>query len=416
MKYEFPDLRVALGRRRFLKTFAVVAAFALAGFGSDASVYAQSANKDHWVGTWATAPVSQAPSTANQINDQTLRQIVHISVGGDQVRVKLSNLFGTSPLVVGAAAIGIRDSGADIVPGSSRTLTFQGLPSATIQAGTVILSDPVSLSFPALSDLAIDLYLPGDTSSTTSPITTHTGARQTNYVSQTGNFAGVTGLPVASTRLSWLFLTAVDVRGGPTRIGGAVATLGDSITDGTASTNNTNRRWPDVLARRIATRSNIPMGVLNLGIAGNRVITAGTGPTAQVRLDHDVLAQTEVTHMIVLEGINDSSNTVFQADQIIFGLHQIVQRAHALGIWVIGCTLTPSGSTGIREQNRQAVNQWIRTSGVFDAVVDFDVVTRDPANPTFFLPAYNSGDNLHPSDAGYEAMGNAIDLNLIKVF
>ena len=416
MKFHFSDLKTVLSRRQFLKTGLAVAAIAVAGFSAGTSVYAQSANKEHWVGTWATAPVSQAPSAANQVNNQTLRQIVHISVGGDQVRVKLSNFFGTSPLVVGAAAIGVRDTGAAIVAGSSRTLTFQGITSVTIVPGAVVLSDPVNLSVPALTDLAIDAYLPGDTSATTSPITTHTGARQTNYVSPTGNFAGAAVLPVAATRLSWLFLTAVDVRGGPTRIGGAVATLGDSITDGTASTNDTNSRWPDVLARRIATRTNIPMGVMNLGIAGNRVISGGTGDSAQIRVDRDVLAQTEVTHMIVMEGINDSSNTVFQADQIIFGLYEIVQRAHARGIWVLGCTLTPAGSAGIREQNRQTVNQWIRTSGVFEAVIDFVVVTRDPANPSFFLPVYDSGDHLHPNNTGYQAMGNAVDLNLIKVF
>jgi lysophospholipase L1-like esterase len=417
MKFHFSDLKTVLSRRRFLKTgLAAVAAIALAGFGAGTSVYAQSANKEHWVGTWATAPVTQVPSATNEVNNQTLRQIVHISVGGDRVRVKFSNLFGTSPLVIGGAAIGVRDTGAAIVAGSSQTLTFLGSSSAIIQPGAVIFSDPASLSVPALTDLAIDLYLPNDTLASTSPITTHTAAFQTNYASSTGNFVGATVLPVASTRTSWLFLTGVDVSGGATRIGGAVVTLGDSITDGTRSTTDTNSRWPNFLAARLATRSNIPMGVLDVGIAGNRVISGGAGDSAQIRFDRDVLAQAEVTHLIVLEGINDSSNTVFQADQIIFGLYEIVQRAHARGIWVLGCTLTPAGSTGTREANRQAVNQWIRTSGVFDAVIDFDVVTRDPANPSFFLPAYDSGDHLHPNDTGYAAMGNAVDLNLIKVF
>ena len=416
MKYHFAALKTVLNRRQFLKTGFAVTAIALSVFTAGTGVRAQSANIAHWVGTWATAPVSQAPSAANQVNNQTLRQIVHISVGGDQVRVKLSNAFGTDSLVVSAAAIGARDTGAAIVAGSSRPLTFLGSPAVTVVPGAVVLSDPVNLSVSALSDLAIDLYIPGDTSATTSPVTTHTGAHQTNYASTTGNFVGTTVLPVASTRTSWLYLSGVEVGGGATRIGGAVATLGDSITDGTASTNNTNSRWPDVLARRIATRSSIPMGVLNLGIGGNRVISGGTGESAQKRLDRDVLAQTEVRYVILLEGINDSSNTVFQADQIIFGLYQIVQRAHAKGLWVLGCTLTPAGSTGIREQNRQTVNQWIRTSGIFDAVIDFDAVTRDPANPSFFLPAYDSGDHLHPNDTGYQAMGNAIDLNLIKVF
>jgi lysophospholipase L1-like esterase len=377
----------------------------------------------HWVGTWATAPMSQAPSPAVNINNQTLRQIVHLSVGGDQVRVRVSNAFGTAPLIVGAAHIARRDSNELIVPGSGRPLTFSADPDITIPAGAVAVSDPVRLEAPALSDLAIDLYLPGDTGATASPITRHAGALQTNYVSATGDFTGATAFPVASTRTSWFYLTAVEVTA---RDGvGAIVALGDSITDGTRSTPDTNQRWPDDLARRImAQPGHRDMGVLNLGIAGNRVLTDGAGPNAEARCDRDVLTQTSATHVIVLEAINDIGFENFfpdqavSADAIIAGHRQLIARAHARGLTIIGATLTPvEGSAYFApatEAKRQAVNAFIRTSGAYDAVIDFDLVTRDPGQPTRILPAFDSGDHLHPSDAGYQAMANAIDLRLFR--
>jgi len=202
----------------------------------------------------------------------------------------------------------------------------------------------------------------------------------------------------------------------------AIVTLGDSITDGTRSTLNTNNRWPNQLARRImAQRGNHNFGVLDVGISGNRILSGlSTNPVAAARLERDVLTQPGVKYVIVLEGINDSSTTVFQADNIIAGLNQIIERAHERGLVIYGATLTPAGQPGapappnIREQNRQAVNDWIRNSGKFDAVIDFDQVTLDPNNPTFFLPIYDSGDHLHPNDVGYQAMGDAIDLTLFK--
>ena len=377
----------------------------------------------HWVGTWATAPVSLAPSPAVNINNQTLRQIVHISVGGQQVRVRVSNAFGTAPLIVGAAHIARRDANAVIVPGSGRPLTFSGDPDITIPAGAIAVSDPVKLDASALSDLAIDLYLPGDTGATTSPLTVHTGALQTNYVSAAGDFAGVTAFPVAATRASWFFLTAVEVTARDDV--GAIVALGDSITDGTRSTPDTNRRWPDDLARRIiAQPGHRDAGVLNLGIAGNRVLTDGAGPNAQARADRDVLTQTSATHVIVLEAINDIGFENFfpdqavTADAIIAGHRQLIARARARGLKVIGATLTPiEGSAYFApatEAKRQAVNAFIRTSGAYDAVIDFDLVTRDPGQPTRFLPAFDSGDHLHPSDVGYQAMADAIDLRLFR--
>jgi lysophospholipase L1-like esterase len=387
---------------------------------------ADDGNRDrdqHWVGTWATAPVSQAPSAAVNISNQTLRQIVHISVGGNRARIKVSNAFGTAPLIVGAAHIARRDSNELIMPGSGGPLTFGGDPDITIPAGATVLSDPIALDARALGDLAIDLYLPGDTGASTSPLTRHTGALQTNYVSPPGDFTGVTAFPVASTRASWFFLTGVEVTARDDV--GAIVTLGDSITDGTRSTPDTNRRWPDDLARRImAQPGHREMGVLNVGIAGNRVLNDGAGPNAESRLERDVLTQTSATHVIVLEAINDigfeNFNPAFavSADDIIAGQRQLIARAHARGLKIVGATLTPvEGSAYFApatEAKRQAVNAFIR-SGAYDAVIDFDVVTRDPAQPTRFLPAFDSGDHLHPSDAGYQAMADAIDLRLFRV-
>jgi lysophospholipase L1-like esterase len=377
----------------------------------------------HWVATWGTAPVAQAPNATVNLSNQTLRQIVHISIGGERVRVKLSNELGTAPLIVGAASVAKRDTNELIVPGSGRPLTFGGNPDITIPAGAIAVSDPVRLDARSLTDLAIDIYLPGDTGATTSPLTRHTGALQTNYVSSPGDFTGAAAFPVASTRVSWYFLTGVEVTARDDV--GAIVALGDSITDGTRSTPDTNRRWPDDLARRImAQPGHRDMGVVNVGIAGNRVLNEGAGPNAQSRCDRDVLVQTSATHVIVLEAINDIGFQNFDptqavsADDIISGHRQLIARAHARGLRIIGATLTPiEGSAYFApdtEAKRQAVNTFIRTSGAYDAVIDFDRVTRDPVQPTRFLPAFDSGDHLHPNDAGYQAMADAIDLRLLR--
>jgi lysophospholipase L1-like esterase len=378
----------------------------------------------HWVGTWATAPLAQAPGPTVNVANQTLRQIVHISVGGDRVRVRVSNALGTVPLTIGAAHIAVRDANERIVTGSGAPLTFSGNPDITIPPGAIALSDAVRLDARPLSDLAIDLYLPGDTSATTSPLTVHSVALQTNYVSTAGNFTGAVAFPVASTRASWAFLTGVDVN--TRKEVGAIVMLGDSITDGLRSTTDGNRRWPDDLARRImAQPGHRDMGVLNVGISGNRVLNEGAGPNAQSRCERDVLTQTSATHVIVLEAINDIGFENFfpaqavTAEAIIAGHRQLIERAHARGLTVIGATLTPVEGSGYfapaTEAKRQAVNAFIRTSGAYDAVVDFDLVTRDPAQPTRFLPAFDSGDHLHPSDAGYQAMADAIDLRLFRM-
>jgi lysophospholipase L1-like esterase len=435
---------------------AVVAATAL--FAVDAALHAQRA--DHWVGTWATAVVVRpqgpapappavapegsacapaafgpapgrggpgpgggraggAPPTPVNFKNQTLRQIVHVSLGGDRLRVVLSNAFGTIPLEVGAAHVALRDKDAAIQTKSDRPLTFAGKPSTFIAAGAVAISDPVTLTVPAAADLAIDLYLPGDTAASTSPLTTHQGALQMNYISAEGNHAGEADFAGATTTQQWFFLARVEVAA-PEQAGAVVA-FGDSITDGTRSTANTNNRWPDEFARRLAAQK-IPMGVLNLGIAGNRVLCDGAGVSALARFDRDVLAQTGAKYVVVLESINDigvgRSNAVPSADDLIAGHRQLIERAHAHGLKIYGATLTPfEGAayfTGEGEAKRQAVNQFIRTGKAYDGVVDFDAAVRDPAEPSKIQQKFNPGDNLHMNDAGYQAMAAAIDLGLFK--
>jgi lysophospholipase L1-like esterase len=408
-------------------------------------------NGEHWVATWATAvvvrpqaplapptPVAGLPCQAAlfgpgpgrqgggppptppaplNFTNQTLREIVHVSIGGERVRVVLSNAFGTVPLVVGAAHVALRAKDAAIEPKSDRPLTFGGSPSATIAAGAVVVSDPVSLTVPAFADLAIDTYLPGDTAASPSPLTTHAGALQTNYVSTDGDHTGAADLPVMTTTQAWFFLARVEVEA-PERVGAIVA-FGDSITDGTRSTPNTNSRWPDQLAKRLAA-SNTKMAVVNEGIAGNRVLCDGAGVSALARFDRDVLVQTGATHVVVLESINDigigRNNPSPSAADLIVAYRQLIDRAHAHGLRIYGATLTPyegaAYATPEGEAKRQAVNDWIRTSKAYDGVIDFDAAVRDPASPAKILQQFNPGDNLHMNDAGYQAMADAINLAL----
>jgi lysophospholipase L1-like esterase len=400
---------------------------------------------DHWVGTWATAvvprpqgsPPPQGPAPLN-FNRQTLRQIVHTSIGGDRVRVVLSNAFGTAPLLVGAANVALRQKDAAIVPSSARALTFGGSAATTVAAGAIAVSDPVGVAVPAFADLAIDVFLPGDTASSSSPLTTHNGALQTSYISTAGNYSGVAELPVSMTMQSWFFLSRVEVAA-PEQIG-VVVTLGDSITDGSLSTVDTNNRWPDHLAKRLmaqATGARPPqapmMGVLNQGIAGNRVLTEGIGPSALARFDRDALVQSGVSHVVVLEGINDfglggpgglGGTPPPAAAEVIAGLRQLIERAHAHGVRVIGGTLLPFEGTNLtlfptyystdKDARRQAVNEWIRTGKAYDGIIDFDLALRDPAHPSQLLPQFKAMDNLHLTDAGYQAMANAVNLAVLR--
>ena len=380
----------------------------------------------------ATAPAPAGPAPAAPggggrgfappatVTNQTLRQIVRTSIGGSRVRVVLSNVFGTAPIEIGGANVALRDKDASIVAASSKKLTFGGAATASILAGATLVSDPVDLTLAPLSDLAIDLFVPGDLGVTPSPVTTHNGASQTNYVSEPGNHVGKATLAPALRPGAWFLIARVEVSA-PASTFGLVA-FGDSITDGARSTTDTNNRWPDVLARRLAARKGTPVAIMNAGISGNRVLGDGAGLSALARFDKDVLMQTGVTHVVVMDGINDiggaRSNPSPSAADLIAGHKQLIERAKARGLKIYGGTLTPfEGAayfTAEGEAKRTALNEWIRTSGAYDAVIDFDKATRDPAAPTKFLPAYDSGDHLHPNDAGYTAMGNLVDLALFK--
>jgi lysophospholipase L1-like esterase len=336
----------------------------------------------------------------------------------------LSNTFGTAPLTVGSGHVALREKQSAIMPASDRPLTFSGRPTVTIPAGALVYSDPVDLTIPALADVVVDVYLPGDTN-TSSPLTMHNAALQTNYVSDTGNGAGIAALPVVATTQSWFLLSRVEVAA-PEAIGAVVA-FGDSITDGARSTPDTNSRWPSRLAERLmADSGSAQMGVLNAGIGGNRLLSEGAfaaGVNALSRFERDVLDQPGVTHVIVLEGINDIGNArqnpTPTAQDLIAAHKQFIERAHTRGLKIFGATLTPfEGAayfTKEGEAKREALNEWIRTSRAYDGVIDFDAATHDPAQPTRYLAQYDSGDHLHPNDAGYQAMANAIDLAWFKV-
>ena len=385
---------------------AIAPATLLARDGSDAG---------HWVGTWNASP--QAAWHPVELNGQTIRQIVHVSIGGTQVRVRLSNAYGKDSLRIGAARVALRSTGASIAAGSDRALTFNGSESTTIPAGALAISDPVRLRVPDRGDLAVSIYLPGSALAATE----HSLGLQTTYVSPEGDFSGADSLPTASTTQSYYFLTGVDVDAPPKS--GAVVVLGDSITDGLHSTPDANKRWPDRLAERLRSRQGgSKVAVLNAGISGNRLLHDTVATNGSARLDRDVLVQSGARYLIVLQGINDIGFPgTTTADEIIAGHRQIIDRAHAMGLRVYGGTLTPFQAflpglyySAEGEAMRQAVNQWIRTSKAYDAVIDFDKAIRDPAHPATIRPAYDSGDNLHPNDAGYQAMADAIDLRLFR--
>jgi lysophospholipase L1-like esterase len=379
---------------------------------------------NHWVGTWAASP-APAEGVAG-FNNHTIRMMPRISLGGGRVRVRLSNAYGARPLVIGAARIALRDSsspgGPAIVAGSDRKLTFGGNDGGVIAAGALIVSDPVELEAPPLADLAVSLYLPGEVLANFQ--ITGRYARQTNYISPPGNFADATVMPVGNLTDQWFFVSGIDVVA-PREAGGVVA-LGDSLTDGNISTIDAFCRWPDQLARRLADRGGRPMGVMNQGLGGNRILHDIRGDSGQRRFDRDVLAQPGVTHVIVMLGTNDLRNRWAKpeeevtGEQMIAGLQQMALRAQSAGVKIIGATLTPFGNETFmanawnptREKHRVAVNDWIRNGGAFDGIADFDRAVRDPERPTQMLAIYDCGDGLHQSDLGYCKLGDAIDLAL----
>lgn len=377
-----------------------------------------SAAPDHWVGTWATSPYSGSNHLQLGTADTTLRQIVHVSLGGSSVRIVLSNEFGLEPLTIGAAHIALSEANGSIGL-AANPLTFGGRPSVIIPPGAMVVSDPASLKFPAFADLAVSLFIPAQP---IQQLSQHGFADQTSYIVP-GNVVSAKTLETPKEFYNWIFLKGVDVQAGDKAA--SIVTFGDSITDGAQSTRNANARWPDVLARRLqADKKTAERGILNQGIGGNRVLHDTTGPSALARFDRDVIAQAGVKYVVLLESINDIGHAtdphkpydVITADDLIFGLSQLATRAHTHDIKVIGATLTPFVGANYQspagETMRQAVNQWIRTTPLLDGVIDFDKVTTDPTHPGMLLPLADSGDHLHPADAGYKTMGDSIDLKL----
>jgi lysophospholipase L1-like esterase len=379
--------------------------------------------QQHWSTTWGASETVPAPETPG-FNNQTLRLIAHTTSAGDQVRIKITNVFGSVPLNIGGANVALPESGAATVAGSSRIVTFSGNPSITIPIGAYVLSDPTTLAFAAQTDLAVSLFISGDSGA----VTMHPLALQTSFVSTSGDFVSRDDAAPFQTLIhTWPFLAGIEVSSSaPSR---SVVIFGDSITDGYKSTSDANHRWPDYLsARLVAARRSL--GVVNEGIGGNRILHSAIperlvfGPNGLSRFDRDALTITGASHIVVMLGINDigqASPTVHpeeqvSAEEIIGGLKQFALRAHAHGIRIIGATLAPySGAAYFSaqgEEKRIRVNSWIRTSKDLDGVIDFDAAIRDPKVPPQLNAAYDSGDHLHPNDAGYMAMAATVNLAL----
>ena len=374
--------------------------------------------KECWICTWLSGQqlternnMPPAPGLTNN----TLRQVVHVTLGGSKLRVQFSNMYGNSPVTIQAAHLAVSIGGSAIDTATDKALTFNGSPSINIPAGLEIFSDALDFDVKPLSNLAVSVYF-GETSRN---ITGHPGSRTTSYI-QTGNTVTASEMASAARTEHWYNLSRIDLWLDDSYA--CVVTLGDSITDGRGSTTNQNNRWPDNLARRLlANPDTAKIGVLNQGVGGNNVVSGGLGVPATQRFDHDVLDPNGVKWVIILEGVNDigSSRNARVADNLIAAYEQFIEKAHAKNIKVYGVPILPIGRSfyysEIRETSRQTVNNWIRTSGKFDAVIDMDEAVRDPENPTQLLREYDSGDHLHLSPAGYQKMADCIDLNLFKI-
>jgi lysophospholipase L1-like esterase len=387
---------------------------------------AQNPSGKKWIGTWATAPQPSQPGRVQSFRNQTLRLIVHTSAGGTRVRIKISNTFGDQPLLIGSAHIARRTEAAEIDPRSDRLLKFRGKSSTTVAPGSTVMSDAVALEAPALSDLAISVFLP----ESTEVKTLHVLAKQTSYVSpETGDFTAKVDFPVAKKIGTWPFLTGVDVE--TSSRGAAIVAFGSSLTDGDGTDTDSNGRWPDVLAQELhkGAGGKAELGVLNEGII--------LGQAGLTRFERDVLAQSGVKYVVVGLGINDiafpgsltPAGDEIKAESIIGAYRQLIARAHQRGIRIVGTTNAPFENSFLdlgpstpritfytpeKESVRQQVNTWILRSGEFDGVVDLDSVLRDPDHPTQLLPSYDSGDHLHPNNAGCRAEGDAIRLALFE--
>jgi lysophospholipase L1-like esterase len=399
------------------------------GFAQVVEAQCAQGKSDGWVATWGASMMEADYGHGPDVTGQTLRMIIHSSAGGAMARIWLSNRYGSEPIRVGAAHLAVSayadplsaTDGSAIRPETDRVLSFAGNASVTIPAGATIVSDPVALRVPALTDLVVSLYLPDPTEATT----LHGGAQQISFAASGDATADASLAEHGWQERSWYFLNGVDVCSPGTA---AVVVLGDSIVDGNHSTQNANRRWPDDLAVRLqsneSTRKAGILGVVNSGISGNRVLLDGTGPNAMARLDDDVLERSGAKYLILFEGINDIEAVTRRHQpygdlekHLEVALTQIATRAHERGMIVLGATQMPDCrnlhcASAEGEATRQAFNQWIRTTPVFDGVIDFDRITRDPQQPTQILPKYDSGDGVHPNDRGYAAMADGIDLSL----
>ncbi len=351
------------------------------------------------------------------LTSNTLRQIVHVSIGGKRLRVRFSNAFGTKPVALSSAHIALSEGSSKIKPETDEALTFQGKASLIIPAGESVLSDNFNFNLAPLSDVAVTIHFGG----TSEAVTGHPGSRTTSYL-QRGDAVSVTDLPKAAKTEHWYILNGIDVSAA--KSSAAIVALGDSITDGRGSGTDKNDRWPDNLARRLqANKGTADIAVLNAGIGGNCVLRGGLGPTALSRFDRDVISQSDVRWLIVFEGVNDiggnhDSASASVAMNLIAAYERMIEKAHAHNIRIYGATITPFGGSFYdslaHETARETENRWIRTSGKFDAVIDFDAAIRDPKLPSKLLTAADSGDHLHPNEVGYKIMADAIDLTLFN--
>ncbi|MEU6879270.1 SGNH/GDSL hydrolase family protein [Streptomyces sp. NPDC046712] len=410
-----------------LTTVAVVSAAVLTALPSGAAVAAEQGHGGAWRGAWATsvqqpaAPFAPNWST-DGFSDHTVRQVVRVTTGGTKARIELSNRYGTTPLKITGATVARTAEGGAVQAGSARQLSFGGARSVTVPAGGTIFSDGVPFTVEALESVTVTLYL----AEQTGPATFHHFAGATSYRAKGDHRSDDSGSAFTETSTSWYYLSGVEVSGGQAPRRNGIVTFGDSITDGVGGTNDADNRYPDELAERLAAAGK-PRSVLNHGIGGNQVTNdwEWAGEKAVARFKKDVLTERGVGTVVLLEGINDFGGSTFPSggtpevsvDELIQGHRSLIRQAHAKGIKVIGATLTPvKGSfydTPAIEAKRDAFNAWVRTSGAYDAVVDFDRAVADPADPDRILPAYDSGDHLHPGDAGYKAMAEALDIDAL---
>jgi lysophospholipase L1-like esterase len=382
-----------------------------AGTAGSSAGGASGGGTSHWVGTWACGP--QTTEQANLppspgLAGNTLRQMVRVSIGGTQVRLRLSNEYGTSALSLSSVHVAVSKGGGAIDTATDKALSFSGMPAVTIATGQAVFSDPLDFALAPLSDLAISMHF----TTQSGDVTGHPGSRTTSFL-QTGDAVASASLASPAKAEHWYFITGLDVMADAASA--AIVVLGDSITDGRGSTTDQNNRWPDILAKRLqANSATSKLGVLNMGIGGNTVLSAGLGPTATARFDHDVIQQSGVRWLIVLEGVNDLGGGADVSSSLIDAYKSFISKAHTANLRAYGVPILPivGSSYASGESTRTKVNDWIRTSKTFDAVIDLDAAVRDPGSPTQLLPAYDSGDHLHLTPDGYKKMGEAVDLSL----